>query len=122
MVEERERFLGKRVNYPSDEISGKEAAEILPRVTGRDIQYFQIPIEQVRENSEEFARMYEWFERRGYSADIKALRRGSPQGGLAHLRGMSGGSGLERLGEPLERRPIVKKHPDEVEYTRSLAQ
>ncbi len=81
VVEEPERFLGKRVDYASDEITGKEAAEILSRVTGKDIQYFQVPIEQVRENSEDFALMYEWMERSGYSADIGALRREHPQVG-----------------------------------------
>ncbi len=81
VVEEPERFLGKRVNYASDEITGKEAAEILSRVTGKDILYFQVPIEQVRENNEDFALMYEWMERSGYSADIGALRREHPQVG-----------------------------------------
>ena len=81
VVEERERFLGKRVNIASDEFTGAEAAEILSRVAGRDIRFSQIPIEQVGETSEDFALMYEWFDRVGYSADIPSLRRDRPEVG-----------------------------------------
>ena len=35
----------------------------------------QIPIAEVRKNSEDFALMLEWFERVGYDVDIPALER-----------------------------------------------
>ena len=47
-------------------------ATALSEVTGREINHFQVPIEQVREFSEDFAIMFEWFDAVGYSADIPA--------------------------------------------------
>jgi hypothetical protein len=44
---------------------------------GRKTTFEPIPIEAVRQNSEDFAKMLEWFERVGYSADIDALSRRS---------------------------------------------
>ena len=81
VVENREQFLGKRINIASDELTGAKVAEILSRVTGQDIRFSQVPIEQVREASEDAALMYEWFARVGYSADIPALRRDYPEVG-----------------------------------------
>ncbi len=81
VVENREQFLGKRLNLASDELTGAKVAEILSRVTGQDIRFSQVPIEQAREASEDAALMYEWFARVGYSADIPLLRRDYPEVG-----------------------------------------
>ncbi len=75
VIENPSRFLGKRIDIASDDLTGEEAAEILSRATGRKITYFEVPIEQVRAMSEDFAIMYEWFNRVGYQMDIAALRR-----------------------------------------------
>src|SRR3712207_8955457 len=49
---------------------------ILTRVTGREIHYVELSLEQVRQAmGEDGARMFEWFDQVGYSADIEALRR-----------------------------------------------
>ena len=42
---------------------------------GRAIEYVQLPMAEIRKNSEDFALMLEWFERVGYNADIPALER-----------------------------------------------
>ncbi len=81
VVENREQFLGKRLNIVSDELTGANVAEILSRVTGQDIRFSQVPIEQVREASEDTALMYEWFVRVGYSADIPSGRQDYPEVG-----------------------------------------
>jgi len=70
-----DRFLGKRIDYAGDDLSAIEYAEILSRASGRQIGYFEVPIEKVRESSEDMALMYEWFNRAGYSIDIEALKR-----------------------------------------------
>ena len=45
-------------------------------MSGREIGYVEVPIEQVRQAmGEDGAWMFEWFDRAGYSADIAALRR-----------------------------------------------
>ncbi len=49
---------------------------------GQEIHYVELPIEQVRlAMGEDGARMFEWFDRVGYSADIAALRREHPEVG-----------------------------------------
>lgn len=82
VLEHREEFAGRRVDIASDELSGEEVAEVLTRVTGREIHYVELPLEQVRQAiGEDGARMFEWFDRVGYSADIEALRREHPEVG-----------------------------------------
>ena len=41
----------------------------------RPLEYLQIPISDVRKNSEDFALMLEWFDRMGYDADIAGLEQ-----------------------------------------------
>lgn len=48
-------------------------AELMSQVLGREVPYVQIPMAEIRKNSEDFALMLEWFERVGYDADIPAL-------------------------------------------------
>jgi uncharacterized protein YbjT (DUF2867 family) len=82
VLENREQFVDRRVDIASDELAGEEVAEVLTRVTGHEIGYVELPIEQVRQAmGEDGARMLEWFDRVGYSADIEALRRGHPEVG-----------------------------------------
>ncbi len=70
------------MDIASDEVAGKEVAKVLTRVTGREIHYAELPLEQVRQAmGEDAARMFEWFNRVDYSADIATLRRAHPKVG-----------------------------------------
>jgi uncharacterized protein YbjT (DUF2867 family) len=68
-------LIGKRVELAGDELSGRQIAEALSEASGKAIGYFEVPLEQVRAQSEDSAKMYDWFNRVGYSVDIDALRR-----------------------------------------------
>jgi len=81
ILENRDRFLGKRFDIASDDLTGLQAADILTRVTGRKIEFFEVPLEAVRAQSADFAIMFEYFIKVGYQADIKGLRRDYPQVG-----------------------------------------
>jgi uncharacterized protein YbjT (DUF2867 family) len=81
VLERREPFLGRRIDLASDERSGAEVAEILSRVLDRPIEYVELSLEAMGTGSEDLARMFEWFDRVGYSADIAALRREYPEVG-----------------------------------------
>jgi uncharacterized protein YbjT (DUF2867 family) len=82
VLENREEFVDQRVDIASDELSGWEVAEILTRVTGHEVHYVELPLEQVRQAmGEDGARMFEWFDQVGYSADIEGLRREHPEVG-----------------------------------------
>src|ERR687889_1435503 len=63
VLENREEFEGRRVDIASDELAGEVVAEVLTRVTGREIGYVELPIEQVRQAmGEDGALMLEWFD------------------------------------------------------------
>jgi uncharacterized protein YbjT (DUF2867 family) len=75
LLEDPGRFAGKRFDLGGDELSGDEVAAILSRVAGRPFSYFQVPLDVVRQHmGEEFVKMYEWFDRVGYTVDRAALR------------------------------------------------
>jgi uncharacterized protein YbjT (DUF2867 family) len=79
LVERREQVFGKRFDFAGDELSGEEQAKILSQAIGRPISYQEIPIAVARQQSEDVALMFEWFDRVGYDADIAALRRDFPE-------------------------------------------
>lgn len=82
VLEDREGFEDRRVNIASDELAGDEVARVLSRVTGREIRYVELQLEQVRQAmGEDGALMFEWFDRVGYSADVGSLRRQHPEVG-----------------------------------------
>jgi uncharacterized protein YbjT (DUF2867 family) len=75
LIERRDRVFGKRFDLAGDELSGEEQAKILLHAIGRPINYQEIPIAAARQQSEEVARMFEWFDRVCADADIAALRK-----------------------------------------------
>ena len=81
VLENPDRFLGKRIDIASDELTGERAAEILSTVSGHQINYVQQPIAEVYRMSPDAAKMSEWFDEVGYSADIETLRRDYPEMG-----------------------------------------
>ena len=79
LLEDPDRFAGKRFDLGSDELTGNEVVSVLSRVTGRPFNYFQIPLDVIRQRmGEDATRMYEWFDRVGYTVDRAALRREFP--------------------------------------------
>jgi uncharacterized protein YbjT (DUF2867 family) len=78
-VEQRGAFRGKRINIASDEPTLNEIARQLSEIAGRKLVYRAIPLDEVRKQSEDFAKMYDWFNRVGYSVDIARLKHDYPQ-------------------------------------------
>ena len=81
VIEERDPFIGRRIDVASDELTGPEIANVLSEASGRSISYVEQPMEEVRAQSEDMAAMLEWFDRIGFSADIDGLRRDYPEVG-----------------------------------------
>jgi uncharacterized protein YbjT (DUF2867 family) len=75
LAERREQVFGKRFDLAGDELSGEEQTRLLSHAIGRPISYQEIPIAAARQQSEDVALKFEWFDRVGYDADIAALRR-----------------------------------------------
>ena len=72
--EQHEQLNGQAIDLAGDEMTPLQLATTLSDVTGREIKHFQVPIEQVREFSDDFATMLEWFDAVGYSVDIQATK------------------------------------------------
>ena len=78
-LERRNSFIGKRIDIASDEITGEQAAKVLSNELGHKIRYEQVPMEQIRQASEDLAVMFEWFERIGTGVDVAALHKQYPE-------------------------------------------
>jgi uncharacterized protein YbjT (DUF2867 family) len=75
--EKHQQLNGREIDIAGDARTMPETAEIISKAAGKKIEFAQVPIEEVRKFSEDFAIMYEWFDRVGYNADIKARARES---------------------------------------------
>jgi len=69
--ERHEELNGRAIDIAGDSLTPVEAAAVLSAATGREIAHFEVPIEQVRAFSDDFALMLEWFDAVGYVADIQ---------------------------------------------------
>jgi uncharacterized protein YbjT (DUF2867 family) len=79
VLEDAGRFTGKRFDLAADELTGNDVVAILARVTGRPFSYYQVPLDVIRQRmGEDAVRMYEWFDRVGFTVDRAALRREFP--------------------------------------------
>ena len=79
VLEDARRFTGKRFDLAGDALTGNDIVAILSRVAGRPFAYHQVPLDVVRQRmGEDGARMYEWLDRVGYTADRAALHREFP--------------------------------------------
>ena len=75
LFEKAEKLSGTQTDLAGDAATMPEAAEILSGALGRKIEYVHVPIEEIRKNSEDYGLMLAWFERVGYSVNIKALAK-----------------------------------------------
>src|ERR1700722_4536226 len=79
LLEDPDRFAGRRFDLAGDDLAGNDVVAILSRITGRPFTYFQVPLDVIRQRmGEDAAKMYEWFDRVGYTVDRAALRREFP--------------------------------------------
>jgi len=75
--EAHDELNGRELDIAGDQLTGPQAAAVLARVTKRRVEFVQVPIEQVRAGSDDFATMLEWFDSVGYDADIANHARAS---------------------------------------------
>ena len=92
-----EEFAGQRIDIASDERTGAEAAAALGSASGREIEYREIPLQQVRAGNEDLALMFDWINRVGYHADIAGLRARYPEVGWHSLDAWAGKQDWNRL-------------------------
>jgi uncharacterized protein YbjT (DUF2867 family) len=68
-----DKWNGVELDIAGDTVTLPEAATAISAALGRTVTYQPIPIEAVRQQSDDLAKMLEWFDAVGYSADIPSL-------------------------------------------------
>ncbi|WP_019819087.1 NmrA/HSCARG family protein [Saccharomonospora saliphila] len=71
-------FIGTEIEIAGDELAVTEIAELFSRVDGVPTRFVRQSLDELRAEAEEAANMFEWFDTKGYRADIPALRRRHP--------------------------------------------
>jgi uncharacterized protein YbjT (DUF2867 family) len=66
-------LAGREIELAGDSVTMRHAAGILGKALRRSLSYTQLPIEVVHQQSEDMARMFEWFEKVGYDVDVARL-------------------------------------------------
>jgi len=79
-IEHPDRFVGQRIDVVSDRVTGEQAARILSDVLGREIPYYQLPLDQVRQwAGAEIADMFQRFEENTDFLDVDGLHSRYPE-------------------------------------------
>jgi uncharacterized protein YbjT (DUF2867 family) len=75
--DEHQKLNGRAIDIAGDAHTMPETARILGEAAARPLEFVPVPIEEVRKFSDDYAKMLEWFDRVGYSADIEGTARES---------------------------------------------
>ncbi|HVZ73736.1 MAG TPA: NmrA/HSCARG family protein [Polyangia bacterium] len=75
MFAEADAFRDVAFDIAGDAQTMREATATLGAALGKTLTYVPLPIEAVRQNSDDLATMLEWFTSTGYSADIASLEK-----------------------------------------------
>lgn len=71
------KLNGRGLDIAGDALTMPQTAKAISQAAGHPVEFFRVPIEDVRKGSADFAAMLEWFDRVGYNADIPAMSRES---------------------------------------------
>ena len=69
------RLKNRAIDIAGDAVTMPTVARVLGKALGRTINFVEVPIEEVRKNSEDLAIMLQWFGDVGYDADIAGHAR-----------------------------------------------
>jgi uncharacterized protein YbjT (DUF2867 family) len=75
LISRRDEVFGKRFDFAGDELTGDECAATLTGITGHKIIYEALPVSVIKQQSDDMAAMFEWFDRVGYNVDVPELHR-----------------------------------------------
>jgi uncharacterized protein YbjT (DUF2867 family) len=76
---EPERYIGEAFDIAGDELTMPDTANVLGAAIGQPVRYAEVPWDTVRAQNEDIYLMYEWLERKSYSADIADVRKMYPE-------------------------------------------
>ncbi len=72
-----QKLNGRAIDIAGDARTMPDTARIISQAAGKPVEFVQVPIEEVRKFSEDYALMLEWFDRVGYDVDIPAVSKES---------------------------------------------
>ena len=75
--ENPEKLNRREIDIAGDALTIPQTAKAISEASGKKVEFFRVPIEEVRKGSADFASMLEWFDRVGYDADIPAASKES---------------------------------------------
>lgn len=78
-LDEPAKFEGKAIELAGDELTMPRAAEVFTKVVDRPVKFIEMPMDEVRKQSEDMAKMFRWFNEKGYQANIGSLRQQRPE-------------------------------------------
>jgi uncharacterized protein YbjT (DUF2867 family) len=78
VVERPDEFIGQRVELASDELTGRESAEVLSHLLGREVEVSQLDQDGLGPG---LRALFSWLDRVGHHIDIEGLRARYPEVG-----------------------------------------
>lgn len=63
----------REIDLAGDSVDMPTATKSIAAALGKNLEFVSLPLDAVRQHSEDMALMLDWFERVGYSADVPAL-------------------------------------------------
>jgi uncharacterized protein YbjT (DUF2867 family) len=72
-----QKLNGRAIDIAGDARTMPDTARIIGEAAGKTVEFVQVPIEEVRKFSMDFAIMLEWIDRVGYNADIPGTSKES---------------------------------------------
>ena len=73
--ERPKEFMGVELEIAGSELTHLEAAEVFSKVLGRPVEFQEVPIPP----SKEFQQMFQWFNEKGFNANIAQLHKKYPE-------------------------------------------
>ncbi len=69
-----EKYLGKEIDLAGDELTLPQMADVFSKSLGKKVEPYELPVDVLRSGSKETGDMFQWFNDKGYEADIKNLK------------------------------------------------
>ncbi|WP_028777797.1 NmrA/HSCARG family protein [Shimazuella kribbensis] len=73
------KYMETTLSLASDAVTPPNIAAAISRISGKTITYKQIPLEEIRQQNEDIAKIYEWINKGGNRVDLPYLRTLHPK-------------------------------------------
>jgi uncharacterized protein YbjT (DUF2867 family) len=76
--ESPDKYIGQEIDIAGDELTMPQVTQKIGKAIDRDVKFIEMPMEEMKKASEEWAKMFQWFNDVGYKSDISKLRKMLP--------------------------------------------